>query len=88
MLKLNFNTPLANSQQIPCIHGFKQLGFSVERIYQNGDFILYRFYGRLPTVSGKSDVDVLFSEDAKSDFKTVTNVDYVELFLMFERKNR
>lgn len=87
MIKLNFNTPLPNDQQIPCIHGFKQLGFRVEREFQNGNYILYRFYGRLPTVTGKTDIDILFSESAQSDFKTVKDIDWIEFYLMFERKN-
>lgn len=87
MIKLNFNTPLANDQQIPCIHGFKKLGFSVEREFQNGQYILYRFRGRLPTINGKSDIDILITEKAKSDFLTVKDVNFVEFYLMFERKN-
>lgn len=87
MIKLNFNTPLANNQQIPCIHGFKKLGFSVERIYSNDSYILYRFFGRLPTITGSSDVDVLFTESAKEDFLSLKNINFVEIFLMFERKN-
>lgn len=86
MIKLNFQEPLANNQQIPCIHGFKKLGFKVEREFQNGQFILYRFYGRLPTVSGCSDIDVFFDDKGKSDFKTLKNIDYIEFYLMFERK--
>ena len=88
MVKINFNTPLTNDQQIPCIHGFKSLGFSVERIYTNDVYILYRFYGRLPTGTGSSDVDVLFTESAKQEFKTLKNVNFVEIYLMFERKKK
>ena len=87
MIKLNFTTPLANDQQIPCIHGFKNLGFSVEREFQNGQYILYRFRGRLPTISGKSDIDILITDQAKTDFKTIKDINFIEFYLMFERKN-
>ena len=50
MIKLNFNTPLANEQQIPCIHGFKKLGFKVEREFQNGQYILYRWQSAPETI--------------------------------------
>lgn len=86
MIKLNFQDPLPNDQQIPCIHGFKKLGFSVVREFQNGEYILYHFRGRLPTSSGKSDIDIFFSDNAKSDFITVKDIDFVEFYLMFERK--
>lgn len=57
-LKLNFNTPVPHNQRDHIIKIFRDLGLSYERIYQDGPFSYHRFYGRLPTVTGSSDLDI------------------------------
>lgn len=51
MLKINFNTPLKKNQRDDFIHCMKNLGFVYERIIQNGEYSLLRFYGELPDIS-------------------------------------
>lgn len=85
MVKINFNTPFPHSQRDVFIHGFRSLGFKYERIFQSGEYALFRFFGKLPASDKKTNVDVIVSDDTNiDDFKQllVTNV---ELFVMFER---
>lgn len=85
MVKINFNKPFPHSQRDVFIHAFRDLGFKYERIIQNGDFALFRFFGKLPYSEGKINIDVIVSSDTNiDDFKQllVTNV---ELFVIFER---
>lgn len=86
MLKINFNTPFPHSQRDKFIHGFRELGFSYERIIQSGEFSLFRFFGKIPyDESKKNNVDVMICDDVNiDDFKSLF-VGNVEIFVLFER---
>lgn len=86
-LKINFNSPIPHSQRQQLIKSMRDLGFSYERIYQSGVYSLHRFYGRLPTVSGSSDVDVIFTDKkSREDFEQIKDLNYVEIFVLIERE--
>ena len=85
MVKINFNTPFPHCQRDSFLHAFRDLGFKYERIYQNGDYALFRIFGKLPHDDKKTNIDVILSDDINiNDLKQllVTNV---EMFVMFER---
>lgn len=86
-IKLYFNSPLPNNQQRVFLKNLKELGFSAERIFQDGEYIKWRYFGRLPT--GLNDnVAIQFTDDkAKSDLRC-HKIDYVEFILNFERKEK
>lgn len=85
-LKINFNTPLPNNQQSPVMKNLKELGFSTERVFQNGKYIKWHYQGRLPTTENNDSVfiKVLDPELKIEQFKKIT---HVEFYLYFERKN-
>lgn len=84
-LKINFTEPLANNQQIPCLHALKELGFRAERITQNSRFIKWHFSGRLPTVRSP-DIVINISDNDKKIYRELKNITYVDFDLYFERK--
>lgn len=84
-LKLNFNTPCPKKDRCKLIKSFKDLGFSYNRVFQNGTYSLHRFYGRLPTLSGSSDVDLLSISASEDFYKSFSDVDYVEIYILIER---
>lgn len=85
-LKLSFNEPFPYSKRHDIITAFKQLGLSYERIIQNGQFSIHRFYGRLPTVKGSSDIDIKSISIDDDLLNTFHDVTFVELFIQIERK--
>lgn len=85
-LKLNFNEPCPHNQRDQVIKAFRDLGFSYERIYQAGDYSLHRFYGRLPTRSGRSDIDIKTISINDDLLETFHDVDYIEIYLSIERE--
>lgn len=86
-LKLDFNEPISHSQRNDVINCFRGLGLSYERISQPGQYALFRFYGRLPTVCGSSDVDIIsVAIDSSVDVNQFKNVDYIEIFVHVERE--
>lgn len=87
MLKLNFNTPIPKSQRDNLIRSLKSLGFSYERVYQGGVYSLHKFYGRLPTITGSSDVDIIFTDKKSIDDFKQTKIDSVEMYFIIEREN-
>ena len=86
MLKLNFNTPIPKAQRDNLIRSLKALGFSYERVYQGGVYSLHKFYGRLPTISGSSDVDIIFTDKNALDNFKQTKIDSVEMYFIVERE--
>lgn len=87
-LKLDFNEPVPNEDREKVINAFRALGLSHERVIQPGKYAVFRFYGRLPTISKKSDVDMItINYDGETNLKLFKNVDYVEIFVKVERKN-
>lgn len=85
MVKINFNTAFPHNQRDVFIHAFRDLGFKYERIIQNGEFSLFRFFGSLPTNDSKTNIDIIVSNDTDIDnFKQMLVKD-VEIYCMFER---
>lgn len=84
-LKINFNEPCPHNQRDRIIKAFRELGLSYERVYQSGEYSLHRFYGRLPTVCGSSDIDVKSISIDDNLLETFHNVDYIEIYLNIER---
>lgn len=85
MVKINFNTPLPHSQRDVVIHAFKSVGWKYERIIQNGEFSLFRFFGKLPQDERKTNIDVIVSDGTNiDDFKQLFVSD-VEIYFYFER---
>lgn len=85
-LKLHFNTPCPHSQRDIMIKGFRNLGLSYERIYTDGEYSMHKFSGRLPTVSGSSDVDISGINISNSiDISKFKDVDFVEIIVYAER---
>lgn len=86
-LKININEPFPHNDRQQIIKAFRQLGLSYERIYQDGEYSLHKFKGRLPTTSGKSDIDIItYNVSPDVDLKQFKNVDYVEIYLYIERE--
>ena len=86
MLKINFNTPFPHSQRDVFIHSFRDMGFKYERIIQNGDFSLFRFYGKIPCEDfRKTNVDIIFGDDVDIDKISSSLVRSIEIYCMFER---
>lgn len=88
-LTINFNTALENSQQKIFLKNLKECGFSVQRVFQSGDFIEWHYYARLPCydkLSSIPNVDIMFSDSEKSEFIS-KNIDSIEFIVYFERKN-
>lgn len=84
-LKLSFNEPYPHNQRDRIIKAFHELGLSYERVYQSGEYSLHRFYGRLPTVCGSSDIDVKSISIDDNLLETFHNVDFIEIYLNIER---
>ena len=85
-LKLNFNTPCPHNQRDRVIKAFRDLGLSYERVYQSGVYSLHRFYGRLPTITGSSDVDIKsISVENGSFLESLKDVDFIEIYVNIER---
>lgn len=84
-LKINFNDPCPHNQRDRIIKAFRELGLSYERVYQSGEYSLHRFYGRLPTVCGSSDIDVKSISIDDNLLETFHNVDFIEIYLNIER---
>lgn len=84
-LKINFNEPCPHNQRDRIIKSFRDLGLSYERIYQSGEYSLHRFYGRLPTVSGSSDIDIKKISVDDNVLESLKNVDFIEIYLNIER---
>ena len=89
-LKINFNSPLPNNQQLSVMKNLKQLGFSVERVFQDGQYIQFRYYGRLPTFpdDDKETVDLLITDEQTKKYLISNKFDRVEFYLLFERKEK
>lgn len=85
MVKINFNTPIPYSQRDKFIHAMRDLGFTYERIYQNGVCSLHKFSGKLPLTDKKSNIDILVERDVSPDIYKSLSVGYVELFFLIER---
>lgn len=87
-LKINFNSPLPNNQQASVMKNLKMLGFSVERIFQDGQYIQFRYYGRLPTFDDDDcKTDLLITDNDTRTYLISNKFDFVEFYLLFERKN-
>lgn len=85
MIKINFNTPIPHCQRDKLIHAMRDLGFTYERIYQNGECSLHKFSGKLPYTDKKTNIDILVSDDTEIDsFKSLL-VGYVEMYFLIER---
>lgn len=85
-LKLNFNEPIPKNQRNTVINCFRDMGFSYDRISQPGEYALLRFYGRLPTVCGSSDLDLIsVNVDSSVNVDQFKDVDYLEIFIHVER---
>lgn len=85
MVKINFNTPLPHSQRDVVIQAFEAVGWKYERIIQNGEFSLFRFFGKLPQDERKTNIDVIVSDGTNiDDFKQLFVSD-VEIYFYFER---
>ena len=85
MVKINFNTPFPHSQRDVFIHAFRDLGFKYERIFQSGEYSLFKFFGTLPLSDSKTNIDILVSSDTDIDVFKQLLVKNVEIFVMFER---
>ena len=86
MVKINFNTPIPHCQRDVVIHAFKDLGFKYERIIQNGEFSLLRFFGDLPSDNfHKTNLDIQVSNDLDITYFKSMFVGSVEIFVYFER---
>lgn len=86
-IHIDFNAPLPNNQQKIFMKNLKELGFSVERVFQGGKYIKFRYFGRLPTLENQDNVIVQFVDDkAKTDL-SFHKIEFVEFYLYFERKN-
>lgn len=86
MLKVYFNTPVPFSERKKVLYGLKSLGFKFDRLFVPGsDVSHFRFFGRLPCGDSCCFASFIFDDEAKRQFKGV-RVDYVELFIDFEKR--
>lgn len=86
MLRIYFNTPVPHNQRDNVIRAFKSLGFKFERVIQNGEHSIIRFYGRFPTCRSPSNVDIKIDDCALSVIKDSFDFDLCEITFKFERK--
>lgn len=85
MVKINIKTVFPKSQRDVFIHAFRSIGWKYERIIQNGEFSLFRFFGKLPECSNDStNVDVILTDGIYIDLNQFLVSD-VEIFVQFER---
>lgn len=85
MVKINFNKPFPHSQRDLFIHAMRDLGFKYERVIQNGEYSLLKFFGVLPFVKDKNNIDIIVSDLTDIDVFQSLLVKNVEIFVMFER---
>ena len=85
MVKINFNTPLPHSQRDVFIKAFRSIGWGYDRIFQNGDFTLLKFHGKLPSGERSTNIDILVSDDTDIDSFKQLFVGYCEIYFYFER---
>lgn len=90
MLRIYFNTLVPYADRKKVIHAFKDLGFSFDRIFEQGsDVSHFVFRGRLPASSPNECqfANFIFDDESRRQFKGV-RVDYVELFINFEKRGK
>lgn len=88
MLKVYFNTVVPYKDRKKVINAFKDLGFTFDRIFEQGSEIShFVFRGRLPSCDDCQFANFYFDDEAKRQFKGV-RVDFVELFVNFEKKGK
>lgn len=89
MLKIYFNTLVPYTDRKKVINAFKDLGFTFDRLFVPGsDVSHFVFRGRLPTSDSKEcTANFIFDNNAKKMFQNV-KVDYVELFVDFEKRGK
>lgn len=86
MVKINIKTVFPKSQRDVFIHAFRDIGWKYERIIQNGEFSLFRFFGTLPACSNDdTNVDIILTDDIYIDEFKQLFVKDVEIFVQFER---
>lgn len=85
MLKINFNTPFPHSQRDVFLHSMRDIGFTYDRVIQNGEYSLFKFFGSLPQTDKKSNVDVIIGDDVNINVFKQLLVKDVEIYVMFER---
>lgn len=85
MIKIQFDQPLPHCYRDKLIYDLRDLGFKYDRIFQNGDYALFRFYGRLPTIGDCTTISLIYeSDDLKQEFTQVKN-QQLEITFFIER---
>lgn len=86
MIKIQFDNPLPHVYRDILIHSFRDLGFKYDRIFQNGDYALFKFYGKLPTLGNNNTISIIYENpDLKQSFAQIKN-DFVEITFFIERE--
>lgn len=85
MIKIQFDKPLPHDFRDKLIHDFRDLGFKYDRIFQNGEYALFKFYGKLPTIP-EGTISIIYQDETlQQHFKQIKN-DYLEITFFIERK--
>ena len=85
MVKININTPLPHESRNTFIQAFKSIGWKYERVIQNGEFAILRFFGKFPSDGCKPNIDIILGDDVNiNEFKQLF-VGEVEIYFLFER---
>lgn len=85
MIKIQFDQPLPHVYRDKLIHDFRDLGFKYDRIFQSGEYSMFKFYGRLPTIPEGTISVIVEDDDHLQDFKQIKN-DFLEITFFIERK--
>lgn len=86
MIKIQFDQPLPHKYRDILIHSFRDIGFKYDRIFQSGDYALFKFYGRLPTIGNCNTISIIYeSPDLEQSFKQIKN-DNLEITFFIERE--
>lgn len=97
MLKINFTTPVPNEQIKSLIHSFQSIGFKYDRVFQNGEFTIHKFFGtfsdiglsgeKILNIKNSPNVNCVFESDEIKKRFCECLVGHVELVFLGERRN-
>lgn len=85
MIKIQFDQPLPHKYRDILIKSFRDIGFKYDRIFQSGEYALFKFYGRLPTLGNLTTISVIYeTSDLEQHFSQLKN-DFLEISFFIER---
>lgn len=85
MIKIQFDQPLPHKYRDFLIHSFRDIGFKYDRIFQSGDYAVFKFFGKMPCLGKTQTISIIYENpDLEQTFKQIQN-DYLEITFFIER---